>query len=315
MKTKIILIFLFGIFFFSVSSISAYNISIFPNPGIPSVNIAYTFNFSNSTNCNAENIILSHSEIITTNSRGFGHLYINLSGITPPIISMCEYRDGSLRKNHNIGAQLASIIYSQNINVSESVVAEYFIGNGSQLTSVCLEDGTNCPAGFADTQKNVSGDYLYNDSTTIYFNGTLLNDTIDDRATGLGDDATWNETYATTLFVNIAGDTMTGDLNLSLNRLTDIGELIMAGLINSQNITPLTTNLYSLGNSTNWFKDLFVGDIQSTNINTSNLNATNIKSSDIESDDIESDRMNTTNLTVAGYNISEQAGDLVISLT
>lgn len=46
--------------------------------------------------------------------------------------------------------------------------------------------------------------YLYNDSDTIYFNETQLNITIDDRATGgTGDNASWNQSYATTLFANI----------------------------------------------------------------------------------------------------------------
>lgn len=48
-----------------------------------------------------------------------------------------------------------------------------------------------------DTSKNASGPYLYNDSTTIYFNETKLNITIDNRSAG-GDNASWNESYATT---------------------------------------------------------------------------------------------------------------------
>lgn len=37
-----------------------------------------------------------------------------------------------------------------------------------------------------DTQKTTSGSYLYNDTSVIYFNGTLLNATIDSRAGGGG---------------------------------------------------------------------------------------------------------------------------------
>jgi len=50
-------------------------------------------------------------------------------------------------------------------------------------------------SGGMDTQKNASG-YLYNDSTTIYLNETILNATIDDRSSGLGDNSSWNESYA-----------------------------------------------------------------------------------------------------------------------
>src|SRR3989339_96382 len=53
-----------------------------------------------------------------------------------------------------------------------------------------------------DTQKNASGNYVYNDSTTIYFNETKLNYTIDLRAGG--DNSSWNESYANTQYADIS---------------------------------------------------------------------------------------------------------------
>src|SRR3989339_841255 len=53
-----------------------------------------------------------------------------------------------------------------------------------------------------DTQKNASGNYVYNDSTTIYFNETKLNNTIDLRAGG--DNSSWNESYANTQYASIS---------------------------------------------------------------------------------------------------------------
>src|SRR3989339_761805 len=50
-----------------------------------------------------------------------------------------------------------------------------------------------------DTQKNASGNYVYNDSTTIYSNETKLNNTIDLRAGG--DNSSWNESYANTRYL------------------------------------------------------------------------------------------------------------------
>jgi len=47
-----------------------------------------------------------------------------------------------------------------------------------------------------DTQKNTSGIYLYNDSSTIFFNETQLNDTIDDRVPASS--GTFNLTYDAT---------------------------------------------------------------------------------------------------------------------
>ncbi len=45
--------------------------------------------------------------------------------------------------------------------------------------------------------------YLYNDSTTMYFNETKLNETVDLRASGLGDNSSWNQTLANSLYAGI----------------------------------------------------------------------------------------------------------------
>ncbi len=103
----------------------------------------------------------------------------------------------------------------QNLNASGNITSVAFIGSGSLLTDVCLANGTNCQV-VSDTQKNTSGSYLYNDSTTIYFNETQLNLTIDDRVS-LGGNETdlivWtnnsNEIYTKSGYpidVNISGD-------------------------------------------------------------------------------------------------------------
>lgn len=48
-----------------------------------------------------------------------------------------------------------------------------------------------------------SSPYWYNNSNTVYFNETALNITIDARATGLGDNASWNQSFADTLYASI----------------------------------------------------------------------------------------------------------------
>ena len=114
---------------------------------------------------------------------------------------------------------------------------------------------------------------------------------------------------------NLSADTyqgkviLTGDLDANNHRLTEVGELIMEGIITSQNITPITNGLYSLGNSTNWFKDLWVKTIYAEDINTTNLSAININSENIKSTDV-----NTTNLTVGGFDVYKEGGNLNIDL-
>ena len=48
--------------------------------------------------------------------------------------------------------------------------------------------------------------YLYNDSDTLYFNETRLNMTIDSRATGLGDNESWNQSLADDLYIDAEVD-------------------------------------------------------------------------------------------------------------
>ncbi|NCN39313.1 MAG: hypothetical protein GW914_02925, partial [Candidatus Aenigmarchaeota archaeon] len=44
---------------------------------------------------------------------------------------LCEYRDGSFRKSHQLTSQFIDKHFSQSINVSGNVTADYFFGNGS----------------------------------------------------------------------------------------------------------------------------------------------------------------------------------------
>lgn len=173
-----------------------------------------------------------------------------------------------------------------------NVTADWFNGNlsCSYITgasyNVCLGDGTGGKVG--------DGTFLYNDSTTIYF----------------------NYTYAQ-LYLNFSNERITwnSDTDFGGYRLTNIGDLIMAGLITSQNITPITNNLYSLGNSSNWFKEIFVTDIYSKNVNATEINTTDLNSQNINSEDIASDRINTTNATIGGYEVyKDGGGDLNIDL-
>ncbi len=103
---------------------------------------------------------------------------------------------------------------------------------------------------------------------------------------------------------------MTGDLSMGGFQLTEVGAIVMEGLISSYSIVPVTDNLYSLGNSTNKYKDIFVGDVNAENVNSNFANITNINSSIVNSNMITSNTVNstelnsvdttTTNLTIGG---------------
>ena len=121
---------LFTLVILSLSIISAGNLSIFPNPGLSEAgnSILYSFNFSNSTNCLAPNIILNHTEIVEINSRGFGYVSINISNLSQVPTSLCEYKDGTLRKNHSFSDIVFNTIFARNLNLSENLIV---LGNSS----------------------------------------------------------------------------------------------------------------------------------------------------------------------------------------
>ena len=104
--------------------------------------------------------------------------------------------------------------------------------------------------------------------------------------------------------------TALSDLDMASYRLTDVGEIVMSGAIQSQDILPSQNMTYSLGNETDWFLQIYVGNITSENIFANNLNSTiinsnNITSQNLESNNIESGEVNVTNnLTVGGTKIS-----------
>jgi len=68
------------------------------------------------------------------------------------------------------------------------------------------------------------------------------------------------------------GCNFTGTIDLNGNKLTEVGQLIMGGVITSQDIIPTTTNLYTLGNSTHKWASAYINNIYSKNINTTNIN-------------------------------------------
>jgi len=107
------------------------------------------------------------------------------------------------------------------------------------------------------------------------------------------------------LWVNETGDTMSGNLDMDGNKLTDVGELIMSGIVTSQNIIPITHNLYTLGNSSHWLSEAYITNLYAVGINASEVNST----------DVNSDRIGADNLTIGTNKIIESNGNMVVVLT
>ena len=115
----------------------------------------------------------------------------------------------------------------------------------------------------------------------------------------------YNVTNNDSVFVNTTGDTMTGNLNMSGNSLTDVGEIIMQGLVTSQDVIPITDGIYSIGNSTLWFYEAYIENMYALNINASEINSSEINSNNV---DVES------NLSLGGHKLINDGTDLIMKL-
>jgi len=105
-------------------------------------------------------------------------------------------------------------------------------------------------------------------------------------------------TNCSDIWLNETGDTWGGNYDAASYQLTDLGVLIMSGLITSYSVIPLTTELYTLGNSSNWYDKAYIKNIYSDYINTTNLKATTVNSTTVNSDDVNSERVNINNITL-----------------
>jgi len=124
---------------------------------------------------------------------------------------------------------------------------------------------------------------------------------------------TGNVTYnqnITNIYQNITGSLWNGSAttNLDMNGyyITEIGKLIMEGLLISEDIIPATDDIYFLGNSTHWFSEAFIKTLNAENITTVDLSSTNVYSTNGEIETLESIEINSTD--VNSKNITAEEG-------
>ena len=119
----------------------------------------------------------------------------------------------------------------------------------------------------------------------------------------------------TNIYQNITGSLWNGSAttNLDMNGyyITEVGRLLMEGIIYSEDIIPAIDDLYSLGSSSSWFSEAFITKINAENISTIdllsiNIDATNLKSINGDINDLTSIKINSTD--VDSVNMSVQEG-------
>lgn len=122
-----------------------------PYPNSPSTAFDYTFNLTNQSDCSE--VILNHTETITTNDYGRGFATIDLTGITAYNIPQhtCEFRNGVLRQIHNFSSSIFDNVYAQ------SVLAYSITGNLSGSYGYSYNDLTDQPTIPGDTNCTAEG--------------------------------------------------------------------------------------------------------------------------------------------------------------
>ena len=167
--------------------------------------------------------------------------------------------------------------YSSNVlTANGNIVANYFIGNGSQLTDVIAVSANYANyANIANTANSIAGanvtGYVANASHSNV--ADLANSVAVANVVGIGNIAVINldgnasnilygngvfgpdigpQDVANANYANFAGDVV----NSSQPNITSLGTL--TGLVMGGNITPNANITYNLGNNTNRFKDLYL---------------------------------------------------------
>ena len=120
METLLAIILIFSLLIFIPIVQAADTLPIYVRPLSagslrPSTTLAYELNFTSDSACN--NVILTHSENITTDQYGLGFAEIDISSMSSNPSYLCEYREGSLRETHNISSGVFSKLRADdNIN-------------------------------------------------------------------------------------------------------------------------------------------------------------------------------------------------------
>lgn len=112
------------------------------------------------------------------------------------------------------------------------------------------------------------------------------------------------------IWVNVTGDTMSGNLDMANNSLTSVGGIVMTGLIQAYNITPVASDLF-FGNITDPFGTIYVNNLYAKYINTSSLNATDIYAIDIFTTNVDANSISSNSLSSVTINSSNVSSDVV----
>ncbi|MDD3175101.1 MAG: hypothetical protein PHU51_01335 [Candidatus Nanoarchaeia archaeon] len=133
-----------------------------------------------------------------------------------------------------IDKDTGDISIGQTLNMTSGKITN--LANGTDGQDAVTKSQLDAVQGsISDTWWGLNEGYIYNNSNSLDFNETLLNTTIDSRVDGA----------VTDIWVDVAGDTMSGDLDMNSNDVTQISELYFINSILLDSTTVART--YSIG--------------------------------------------------------------------
>jgi hypothetical protein len=200
------------------------------------------------------------------------------------------------------------LLINTNVIVNGNVTS---YGDGHFLNifagNICYSDGTNCT--YINSSIGNLTQAIFDMNNSLYNYTYLVNASL------------WNYTY----LVNQSLYNYTYDVNQSLtNQINNITVNLSNNFYDKlHNVTPITNMTYSLGNSTNWWINIWVGTINTINIfvdtinarwiNTGTLNATNITADNIIAGNI-SGTLSWINISGVPYYLNSTNGSYLYSV-
>jgi len=122
MKKEIIL--MLGIFLIGfVSAVDSPTHKIWVIKQIPNTNYDYTFNYTTNSDCSG--VLLSYTDDITTDLDGDYLFSIPIQNLTQVPSYICEYRDGALRKVHQLYDVVFNEIFVKNLTANNITSNKY----------------------------------------------------------------------------------------------------------------------------------------------------------------------------------------------
>ncbi len=319
-KKGFILVLTLSLFLFPLVSTASFPIYVTPLDGSgnlqPTTSFAYEWKFTSASDCSG--VLFTKTATIITDKYGRGFVNLTLEPFSTIPSYVCEYRNGTLRASLPLSTSLFSNTYVQNLNASGNVTAQYFFGDGSQLTGLAMAGETDPHWAANLSVYNASWSSTYNLTYAAYNSTGLIKDwnasgLIKNWSAGFLASETdplwtanhstyltlfnWNKTYADTLYYGknnpygyINATTLSGSesdplwaANQSLYpRITELAGLVGNWSLDKLNYYNSTQVTSAIGSANTSLKDYVDGNFYLKSNPYNYINSTSLSASETD---------------------------------